>query len=269
MGFEYVDYDVLKEKILQSIQHLAKKYQYNAQKLIDDYQQDKAEAEELAQRYVNIPPKRRTQIGFLLTTIRCLDASTLCTDDKKQLINSLACYVYQIIFNEYDPERSLKNYFSSYVTSPDNSKFYSLLATSLDLRTDNLPSNAELWFMCSKLKTFMLSYIYVDPSDLRKGLLSANNPFNESKIDGFEVKAFLERLTKRIAKLEECVHSQSERLAPDELEKVKVKQQPAYSSSLGLFAVADTNVVEESALTTHCREAVGNSGHSTMPIKVK
>lgn len=266
MGFQYVDYDVLKEKILQSIQHLAKKYKHNAQKLIEDYKQDKADPNELAHRYANIPQKRRTQSGFILTTIRCLDASSISIEDRQQILNALACYVHGSIFNDYDPERSWINYFSSFATNENNSKFYVSLATSLDFRVDNIPSDAEFCFMYSKLKNFMLSYIYVDPTDLRKGHLSANNPFSEKKIEDFDAKTFLERLTKKIAKLEQCVHSQSEVLAQDESEQIKVKQQSAYSG-LGLFAVADTNGLDESA-SINCCGAVESPELGNMPIKV-
>lgn len=257
MGFQYVDYDVLKEKILQSIQHLAKKYGHSAQKLIDDYKQDKADPKELAHKYPNIPQKRRAQIGFILTTIRCLDASSIAIEDRQQTFNALACYVHGSIFNDYDPERSWLNYFSSFATNENNSKFYVSLATSLDFRVDNIPSDADLCFMFSKLKNFMLSYIYVDPTDLRKGHLSANNPFNEKKIENFDVKIFLEHLTKKIAKLEQCVHSQSAVLAQDKKEEIKVKPESVYSSSVGLFAAADA-----------CRDEVGCSELGNRPIKV-
>lgn len=268
MGFEYVDYEVLKEKLLQSIQHLAKKYQHNAQKFIDDYKHNKADANELAQCYVNIPQKRRTQSGLILVMVRCLDASSIPVADKQQILNALVCYELENIFHDYDPERSWKNYFSSFVTNVNNSKFYVSLATSLDLRVDNIPSSAELFVMFSKLKNFMRPYVYIDPSDLRKGLLSANNPFNEAKIDGFEVKTFLAGLTKKIAKLEESVHNQRALLVADERETVEVKQQSVSSSSFGLFAVADTNAADEPA-PTNCREAVGNSGPACLSIKVK
>lgn len=238
MAFQYVKYDELKKKLLLSIANLAAKRGHrDANKLIEDYKEDRANPDELSEHYCNISAKRRKQIGYLLTTIRCLDNNSILKPEEKEfLLNALACYVEDIIFGEYSPDKSWSNYIASFATDPNRSVFFVSLYNSLNLSADNVPSSPELYSMFSALKNFMLQHIYVDQN---QGLLSTSNPYNETKIESFDWKKFVGVLSKRIGKLEKLSYVESRFRT---LEEAKQGNKVTISNTgLGIFQLDEPN----------------------------
>jgi hypothetical protein len=238
MKFKLVEYELLKNHLLVSIKNLAQKRRYDAQKFINDYKNDKANATELAAYYPKINVKRRKQIGYILTTMRCLDEADYPLEQKKLLLNALGCHVYDLILQkEYDPERSWSNYISSFTTNADNSIFFTSLKNSLNLSADNMPSNADLHNMFSQLKKFLMSQIY---SNYEKRILSNTNPYNPTKIETFNWQEFIDQFNQRIQTLESLSHAESQFNKPEKSEPSGMPINVARTRH-GIFPVEDSS----------------------------
>lgn len=231
MGFELVEYNKLKGKLLGSIRTFAKYYkQNNVQNLINSYANDTVKSESLGVLYSKIPQPRRTQIGILLTIIRCLDASAE-TQMQDSRLNAIGCYLYELIDDVYNPEESYLNYFASFVTSPDNSKFHYLLGNSLDFRANNIPDTKDKFQMYSTLRGFIRECVYLDPENPTLGYLPFNS-FSSEKIEQFDVEDFLQKLNDRIAELDNALIFEAKTVNKSKLVN------PA-TTGLGLFPVAE------------------------------
>jgi hypothetical protein len=186
MTYIYIEYEELKTRLLTSITNLAKQKGYpNAKTFIDAYMEDKANPDQLAKEYSKLSSKRRKQIAYALTTIRCLDHSS-SQEEKK-----------------YNPDKSWSNYITSFATNEKQSVFFKSIFNSLNISKENKPSSLELSLMFSGLKQFMLSQIY---SDSKSTVLSPNNPYCKNKIENFEWTTSIAELSARIAGLEDLSH---------------------------------------------------------------
>lgn len=234
MGFKLVEYPKLKENILDSIRSFAQYYHYSSvSEFINFYlaQDVIIEPAKLAEKYKKIPSQRRSQIGFLLTVIHCLDEGSDLLDNK-YLLNAASCYVREIISCTYDPQVSWKNYWTSFVTSVDESYFFRLLSTALGITRVNMPSRQESAKMYTALKEFILSMTYKDPNNLARGYIDDNlvsiskpRPFSNQRIEGFIVEDFIKELIVCTAKLEQ-----------QGLEDAKDEYQCRYRTTTGMFS---------------------------------
>lgn len=225
MAFTLVKYDLLRKNIISSIKSLAKHYKYfDVTDLINAYLEDQTIDPAIwKKKYGNISEIRRSQSAFLLTMIRCLDeqiaAKPESLEDCEYLLNAAACYVHDIINQSYDAKASWNNYWASFVTSVDNSKFYSLLGSALLFTRGNLPTNNEASTMYSCLKQFILHQTYANPHNPEQGYLVVDSQqesqvsktitpsmvFSSARIEGFVVEDFIGELIARIATLEQKV----------------------------------------------------------------
>ncbi|WP_133137344.1 hypothetical protein [Legionella rowbothamii] len=225
MAFTLVKYGLLKQNIINSIKSLARHYKYyDATDLINAYLTDKSvDPTTWEQKYSKISAIRRSQVAFLLTVIRCLDEQILARPDALEnceyLLNAAACYIRDIINQSYDAKASWNNYWASFVTSVDNSKFYNLLGSALLFNRNNQPTNNEASTMYTCLKQFILSQTYEDPHNPEQGYLVVDKHsepqvsktmmpsivFSSARIEGFIVEDFIGELIARIATLEQKV----------------------------------------------------------------
>ncbi|MFJ1267224.1 hypothetical protein ACD661_01495 [Legionella lytica] len=225
MAFTLVKYDLLRKNIISSIKSLAKHYKYfDVSDLLHAYLEEQTVDPTIwKKKYDNISEIRRSQAAFLLTMIRCLDeqiaAQPESLDDCEYLLNASACYVRDIINQSYDAKASWNNYWASFVTSVDNSKFYNLLGSALLFTRSNLPTNNEASTMYSCLKQFILHQTYADPHNPEHGYLVVDSQqesqaskaiissmvFSSARIEGFVVEDFINELIARIATLEQKV----------------------------------------------------------------
>lgn len=199
MSFKLVEYKILRAKILQCIHNLAKKRggYPDAQMFIDSYLEDKVNLDELTKRYAKLNPERRTQMGILLTVIRCLDK---LSDEKQQtlLLNAIACYQCDDILKSYNPQDSWLNYAASFFTDENSSFLYGSLFHALDFSQNNFLTGIETFKLFSALEDFLLENIYQDQN---KSILSVENPFNQNKIEGFDWQEYTHALNGRIGQL--------------------------------------------------------------------
>ncbi len=225
MAFTLVKYDLLKQNIINSIKSLARYYKYyDVTDLINAYLIEKnVEPSVWEKKYSEISAIRRSQIAFLLTVIRCLDEQILTQPEtlghSEYLLNAAACYVRDIINQSYDSKASWSNYWASFVTSVDNSKFFSLLGTALGINRSNFPTNNEASAMYTSLKLFILKQTYRDPQNPEHGYLVMDRSqepqvsetvvpsiaFSSERIEGFVVEDFIGELIARVATLEKKV----------------------------------------------------------------
>jgi hypothetical protein len=245
MAFTLVKYGLLRKNIINSINSLARYYKYyDVTDLINAYLSDKTvEPSVWEEKYSKISATRRSQVAFLLTVIRCLDEQILAKPEAiehcEYLLNAAACYIRDIINQSYDAKASWNNYWASFVTSVDNSKFYNLLGTALLFNRNNQPTNNEASTMYTHLKQFILSQTYEDPHNPEQGYLVVDKQsesqvsktvissivFSSARIAGFIVEDFIGELIARIATLEQKVMDSAK----------KECQSKAEVSKLGMF----------------------------------
>ncbi|CAM4437491.1 MAG: hypothetical protein LEGION0403_FIIPPAGN_00027 [Legionella sp.] len=225
MAFTLVKYDLLRNNIISSIKSLAKHYKYfDITDLINAYLVDQTVDPAIwKNKYSHISEIRRSQSAFLLTMIRCLDDQITdkpeALDHCEYLLNAAVCYVRDIINLSYDAKASWNNYWASFITSVDNSKFYNLLGSALLFNRGNQPTNNEASTMYSSLKQFILYQTYADPHNPEQGYLVVDSQqapqvsktttssivFSSARIEGFIVEDFIGELIARIATLEQKV----------------------------------------------------------------
>lgn len=273
MTFKLVEYEVLKKNILYSIKSLARYYDYsNISDFIDAYlgaQYLVTTPAELAKKYVNIPPQRRSQIGFLLTVIRCLDDELQehphFSEKNKNLLNAAACYVREIINHTYDPKVSWKNYWASFITSVDGSYFFRFLGSALGINLINIPSCKEAAELYRHLKEFILSRTYKDPDNPKQGYLddpaytnldnqtpqSLPNPrpFSEKRIEDFIVEDFIKELIECISRLEQ----QEFEYAKEEHQRKDKATMSGLITKVGIFSQVE-GTCRDSSLNDHLKE---------------
>ncbi|MDR3502001.1 MAG: hypothetical protein P4L79_05400 [Legionella sp.] len=242
MAFTLVKYELLRKNIISSIKSLAKYYRYfDVTDLINAYLVDKTVDPAIwKQKYSDISEIRRSQAAFLLTVIRCLDeqisSKPEALENCEYLLNAAACYVRDIINQSYDAKASWNNYWASFVTSVDNSKFYNLLGSALLFTRDNLPTNNEASTMYTHLKQFILHQTYENPNNPEQGYLVVDSQkesqvaktiissvvFSIERIEGFIVEDFIGELIARIATLEQKVMDSAKKECKSKAEVTKV-----------------------------------------------
>lgn len=263
MAFTLVKYDLLKQNIISSIKSLARHYKYyDVTDFINAYLVDKTvDPETWGHKYSKISAIRRSQIAFLLTVIRCLDeqisAKPEALDSCEYILNAATCYVRDIINQSYDANASWNNYWASFVTSVDNSKFFTLLGTALGFNRSNLPTNNEASTMYTSLKHFILKQTYQDPRNPEHGYIVVDIPsefqvsktltssmvFSIERIEGFIVEDFVGELIARVAALEQKVmdSAKKECKSKAEVSKIGMFRSEVVSDESGQNAIVNAN----------------------------
>lgn len=168
MPFQIVAYDLLKADLQESVNTLIRSHNGDPNKLNESL--------------TKLPDDRRIQAIYLLKSIKYLDISTtLKSDEKARVLNAAAFFVRNEIGESYK------------WISPEGSKFFGSLTTSLKLTKENMPDRDDLIDMYGPLQEFIRSKVYIE-SDPRKGCISGH-PYT---IKGFEVADHIKILTKKL-----------------------------------------------------------------------
>jgi hypothetical protein len=205
MPFQLVAYDKLKSSIEESITTVIKHH-----KLDPDNRDESIN---------NLPdPTRIIQIKFLMRTMSLLDkiedTSAERTLQNARILNAAVYFV-------------CKQIELTYTRSPDNSKLYSTLTTSLNLDTENLPNRLNKLTMYNSLAKFLRANTY-NEANPSKGYLP-KQPYN---IPGYVVKNDIKDLSTQVHQFKMELLDEAE---AQQLEKAKSAKKTV-ASGLGLLS---------------------------------
>jgi hypothetical protein len=170
MSFELVAYEKLKISIYDSIKSLIKSHNPKL----------RVRPENIEESISEIPSEeRQTQARVLLKTVDLLQNSTN-ESEQARVLNAMVYYVREQISATYKH------------ASPEGSKLFCSLTTSLGINKDNEPGRNDLSDMYDSLVKFLYEHVYVE-GDARKGYLD-KQPF---AIQGYSVEKELETLVEK------------------------------------------------------------------------
>ncbi len=168
MGFNLVEYNILKDSLIESIRTEIKSF---------DSKKDLS-PEKLFESAQCLSEIRRVQAQFILKSITILDGYADAENEqrieKSRILNTLAFCIHEDIVDTYG------------LLSPERSTFKKALSTSLDLKVGNKPGYTDLYDMFPCLIKFLQDNVYVK-GDVRRGYL----PDQKFVIDGFSVEDYI------------------------------------------------------------------------------
>ncbi|MFT4060400.1 MAG: hypothetical protein QM652_12785 [Legionella sp.] len=203
MIFQLIAYEVLRERIINAIRSFANRYKCDGPTIIKQYgcaylltEDEQKQPMKLEDYYSKVPDERRTEIGFLLTCLRLIDASEKKLAEKELILNAATCYTRTMIEDDRDPEKSLYNKIVSRVTTLNSSTLYTSLGFALDIDQYNAPDNDDMSLMCSTIKDFVMEQVRRYKTTADKGAVV--HPFSESRIEKFNLDKFISTLNTKI-----------------------------------------------------------------------